>query len=201
MVDPLWVAVVVMETIVLAILAWALRRRDLAVATNAFVGAILIVSPFVVTTVRHSVGAQHIAIGPLLPAWIALASLLHAIGMLGVYESVWWWDHLTHTVSAALVAALVYAGALATVGDTAGLSTSPGLLTVSVTLLIGVVWEGLELVARDIGERLDVEPVLVHYGWLDTGLDLVFDVVGAVLVVVLDVRVFVPLGEVLLGVG
>ncbi|WP_181686391.1 hypothetical protein [Halorhabdus salina] len=201
MADPLWLVVLVMETAVVGIFGWAIRRRDIAVATNAFIGALLVVTPFVAAPLLDAIGYQRLAIGPLLPAWIGVASLLHAIGMLGVYESTWWWDHLTHTVSAALVAALVYAGAVVVLGETTGITTLPGVVTVTGTLLVGVLWEGLELLARDVGDRLDVEPVLVHYGWLDTALDLVFDVVGAVLVVALDVRVFVPLSEALLGVG
>ncbi|QGN05938.1 hypothetical protein Hrd1104_00610 [Halorhabdus sp. CBA1104] len=201
MVDPRWIPALGMEAAVVAILVWAIRRRDLAVATNAFAGALLVVTPFVAAPLLDAIGSQRPAIGPLLPSWIALASLLHAIGMLGVYESTWWWDHLTHTVSAALVAALVYGGAVVALGETTGATMSPRVITVTTTLLVGVLWEGLELLARAIGDRLDVEPVLVHYGWLDTALDLVFDVVGAVLVVAFDVRVFVPVGEALLGVG
>jgi len=77
----------------------------------------------------------------------------------------------------------------------AGLDASFGglaVLTVVLTLAAGVFWELIELIARDVGRRYDVEPVLVHYGRRDTTLDLVFDVVGALLVVGFDVRVFVP---------
>jgi hypothetical protein len=112
--------------------------------------------------------------------------------MLGPYDSVWWWDHLTHTLSAALVAALVYAAALVAL-PTLGLSADPvtvAAVTVALTFGGGVLWELVEILARAVGERYGVEPVLVHYGWRDTAADLVFDVVGAVLVVALDVRVF-----------
>jgi hypothetical protein len=58
---------------------------------------------------------------------------------------------------------------------------------------VGVFWELLELAARDVGERFDVEPVLVHYGWRDTVFDLGFDAVGAVVVVAVDLRLFVSI--------
>lgn len=107
-----------------------------------------------------------------------------------MYESTWWWDHLTHTVSGVLVAALIYAGLVVTRPTTG--SGSVAAATVLFTFAVGVSWELLELVAREVGERYDIEPVLVHYGWRDTAFDLGFDLVGALLVVLLDLRIFVP---------
>jgi hypothetical protein len=120
---------------------------------------------------------------------VAVAGFLHALGMLGRYESVWWWDHLTHTLSAALLTALLYAGLLVLAPV---LAVAGALLG---TLVLGVLWEVGELIAREVADRLDIEPVLVHYGWRDTAFDLVFDLVGAVLIVALDVRAFLPLAE------
>ncbi len=120
---------------------------------------------------------------------VAVAGFLHALGMLGRYESVWWWDHLTHTLSAALLTALLYAALLVL---TPGLATAGALLG---TLVFGVLWEVGELGAREIARRYDIEPVLVHYGWRDTALDLLFDLLGAALIVALDVRAFLPLAE------
>lgn len=68
-------------------------------------------------------------------------------------------------------------------------------VTVVFTFAIGVFWELIELVAREVGERFDIEPVLIHYGWRDTIVDLGFDVVGAFLVIGADLRIFVPLME------
>lgn len=70
-----------------------------------------------------------------------------------------------------------------------------GTITIVFTFVLGVFWELIELVGRDVADRLDVEPVLVHYGWGDSALDLVFDVIGALVVVVLDLRVFVSIVE------
>ncbi|WP_135822294.1 hypothetical protein [Halostella litorea] len=183
---------------VFLLLVLAVRRRNAAAAVNALVAFVLAVLPSVA-------GAY---VGPeqtpsvVLPLWLATAGVLHSMGMLGLYESVWWWDHLTHTVSGGLVAALVYAGILVTrptlggiVGDIGGPLSSPRALTVGFSFAIGVFWELIELVAREVGEWFDVEPVLVHYGWRDTALDLVFDVVAAVLVIALDLRVFVGSAE------
>jgi hypothetical protein len=125
--------------------------------------------------------------------------------MLGPYESTDWWDHVTHTVSAGLVAALAYAALTAVARGPAGVGVGPvgvGLgpvgvagATVAFVMVVGVFWELVELFARHLGEQYGIEPVLVHYGRRDTALDLLFDLVGALAVVTLDVRWFVPIAE------
>lgn len=129
-----------------------------------------------------------------LSVWTALAGLLHAWGMLGWYDTVWWWDHVTHTVSAGVVAVLFYGGLhaadprtwLAVAGIPA--TATVAVVAVALTLGLGLCWEFGELLAREVGERYDVEPVLEHYGVRDTAFDLVFDGVGAVAVVAVDPR-------------
>jgi hypothetical protein len=157
------------------------RRRNPAAAVNAAVALAVALLPIL------AFGGV-VGLGSPLSLWIGVAGLLHCLGMLGGYESVPWWDHVTHTVSAALVAALLYAALLAT--DRGPVATAGA--TVLLTVAVGALWELVELVARDVGERFDVEPVLVHYGWRDTAFDLGFDLLGAVVVVVLEIRLFVP---------
>jgi len=169
------------------VLALAVRRGNVAAMVNAVV-SLAVAGVAVAAAAGFQFHAGFVA--PELAFWTAVAGLLHSIGMLGPYESVWWWDHLTHALSAALLTALAYAGLLvATDAATPVVAAS----AVAYTVLAGVCWELGELVARAVGERYDVEPVLVYYGWKDTAYDLVFDVVGALFVVVLDVRVFVDL--------
>jgi len=173
----------------------AIRRRDVAATVNALVSLVIaLLSLALAAGFGPSVGGSLVT--PELPLWVADAGLLHSLGVIGPYESIWWWDHLTHTVSAMLVAALLYAGVIVSVtaDPTVTLSLPViAVVTVLYTFVVGVFWELVELVARAVGDRYDIEPVLVHYGWRDTGLDLVFDLVGAVAVVALDLRVFVDL--------
>ncbi|MFW5938267.1 MAG: hypothetical protein ACOCSN_04915 [Halanaeroarchaeum sp.] len=139
-----------------------------------------------------------VAFGPELSLWIAVAGFLHMLGMLGWYETVWWWDHLTHTVSAALVAALVYASLHTHLLNAPGSQVTEAyaaVFTVLFTLGVGVVWELVELAARELGERIDRPPVLEYYGLRDTALDMAFNGVGAVAVVAFDVREFVSVAE------
>lgn len=193
MVDVTALAGFLLQGLILGLFVTAIRRGNEAAAINAFVAFVITILPVAVDVVFRVVLAQGDLFGPVLPIWIAAAGVLHSLGMLGLYESTWWWDHVTHTVSAALVAALVYAGFIVTFPDLWGDSAVPGIIaTVGFTFAIGVFWELIELVARELGDRFDIEPVLVHYGWRDTAVDLLFDVVGALLVIGFDVRLFAP---------
>ncbi len=174
----------------------AVHRGNVAAATNA-AGSVLLALLSIAVGAGVGPAGHTTGFDPGLPLWVTAAGLLHSVGMLGWYESVWWWDHLTHTVSAALVAAALYAGLLVA-AETAAFEATPTTVaaaTVAGTLVVGVFWELVELIARAVGERYDIDPVLVVYGWRDTVLDVVFDLVGAAVVVALDVRVFLPLAD------
>jgi hypothetical protein len=196
-IDPTSLATFSLRIGVFGLLVVAVRRGNTAAAINAFAALVLALAPSIVEVVLEPTPPRSSPFGPVLPVWLGVAGFLHSLGMLGPYDSRWWWDHLTHTVSAALVGALVYAGVVVTLPDTVGTGRSAGVIAavVGFTFAIGVFWELVELVARELGELYDIEPVLVHYGWDDTAADLVFDVVGAVLVLAFDLRVFVPVVE------
>lgn len=181
-----------MQVAILACLYVGLRRGDLATAINAAFAMLVAVLPFALELAAGYVLSSSVELGPELALWIALAGFLHALGMLGLYEDTSWWDHLTHVVSAGLIAALIYAALEVAAGPPTS-RTGIAAATVGLTFLAGVFWEFVELLAREFGERHGIEPVLIVYGVRDTALDLVFDVLAAVVVVALEVRVFVPL--------
>lgn len=198
MTEYLSIGVVLLQGGILAILLEAVRRRNIAVVVNAFVAFAAALFPVFAEFIFRFAFSQTVSFGPELPLWIAAAGLLHSIGMLGPYESIWWWDSLTHAMSAALVAALIYASLIVVTKHASVFGLAPrsvGGLTVLFTFTVGVFWELIELIAREVGKRYDIEPVLVHYGWRDTVFDLVFDIVGALVVVLVDVQVFVPIAE------
>lgn len=194
MVTLLAAGAVILQLGLVAVLVEATRRRDVAAVVNVVLALFVTLLP----SLLASVPVDPPEFGDEVTLWLAVAGLIHSLGMLGLYESRWWWDHLAHTVSAALVAALVYAGVGVAASHSAGVAlsaTGVAAVTVLFTFAVGVFWELVELVARDVGERFDVEPVLVHYGLRDTALDLVFDVVGALLVVGLRLDLFVPVAD------
>ena len=175
------------------------RRTDnVPAVVNGVASLGLALSPIAVEFGLEIGMGVDVTFGQALPLWLALAGFLHMLGMLGWYDTVWWWDHLTHTVSAAFIAALVYAGLLTLVDHSPAVQLSTAYVaafTVLFTLGVGVLWEFVELVAREVGERIDHPPVLHHYGLRDTALDLLFNGVGALLVVALDLRTFVPVTD------
>jgi hypothetical protein len=165
-----------LQAAIAAVLVVGLATANLAVVVNAAVSLAATFLPAVV--------ARDLRLSP--PAWltllVALALFLHTIGMLGLYGDVWWYDHLTHTLSATLVAGVAYVGVRA-VADHDDRAVLPPEFTVVlvlvVTLALGVVWEVLEFVARGAAALVGAEPVLVQYGLGDTLGDLLFDAVGA----------------------
>lgn len=196
MVETLIAVTVVFVVGLVGTLGAALRQGNGAATINAVIAIAVALLPLAIEGVVGQAYGFSPGFGPELGLWLAVAGFLHSLGMLGLYESVWWWDHLTHLISGGLVAALIYAGFLV-VGQNAWRDSLEFpmivLLTVGTTLAAGIFWELIELVARELGEIFDIEPVLVHYGWEDTGYDLLFDTVGAVLIVTLDVRLFVDI--------
>lgn len=195
MVELVGLAVLALQGCLLALLVVAARRGAIAAVINAVVVLALSLLPALVELALPAVLDRSLSLDPALSVWIALAGVLHTLGMLGLYETTWWWDHLTHTLSAALVAALLYAALTVSMAGMDRHSAIVLAITVGATFAVGVFWELFELVAREFGERFAIDPVLVHYGWRDTAADLGFDVVGALLVVWLDLRLFVPVLE------
>lgn len=205
-------AVIVFQAAIVLAIVEGVRRRNPAAVGNGLLALGAALFPAILRALLRWGPGVTLDFGPELPLWIAVAGLIHAVGMLGLYDTVWWWDHLAHTVSAALVTALVYAavlvafraGPLAPRSSAAVVGTTIGLL-----LVFAVFWELIEVLARYVAERYDVGPFLVIYGPYDWAYDLAYNLVGAGLVLVLNVRVFVPVFEpfprvttsVLLGVG
>lgn len=179
------------------VLAAAVLRNSPAL-TNALVSLAVAVSPTIVPVILGDASLPVLDVAPLLSVWLAVAGLAHTIGMFGPYDTVWWWDHVTHTLSAALLAALIYATLLAAHHHVEGIALGPPARiggTLLCTLAFGVVWEFFELLARELGRIRGVDPVLEYYGLRDTVLDLAFNAFGAGIVVAVDLRIMVPIVE------
>jgi hypothetical protein len=168
-----------MRMAIAIILGFGIATLNLAIVVNAVLALGVTYLP---ALLRRDWGLR---LSPGLTFAVTLAVLLHALGMMGLYEEIWWYDHLTHTLSAALVAAVGYATTRAIDLHSDAVSFPPHFLSLFLllfTLALGVLWEVLEFLARLGAAAIDVEAVLVQYGLEDTILDLVFDTVGAVLV-------------------
>ncbi|MFD1562141.1 hypothetical protein ACFR99_00945 [Haloarchaeobius amylolyticus] len=158
-----------------ALLAVALvgyRRRDPGAVVNALIALVATYLPGRIKQ-RYDVSFR-----PWQRVYLDTAMLTHAVGMLGPYDDVWWWDHMTHTHSATLLGGLTFAVARRT-------DREPGPRVIGVVAVAGVLWEIVEYIIHRTANHLGYEPLLVSYGKVDTALDLVFDLVGAGLVVLL----------------
>ncbi|MFC7166104.1 hypothetical protein [Halospeciosus flavus] len=146
-----------------------IRRRNPAIIVNAVLsyGA-----SFLPGVVERMVGIQF---RPWQRIYVEIAMLTHAVGMCGPYDEVWWWDHLTHTHSATLLGGLVHV-----IARRRNQAPTPRVLAAVMVVSLG--WEVLEFLIHVVARRLGFEPILVVYGPRDTLLDLVFDLVGALLV-------------------
>lgn len=111
-------------------------------------------------------------------AYVGVAMVTHAVGMLGPYDNVEWWDHLTHTLSASILGGVVFTAAKRRERD-------PRPRVVGAVVVLGVLWELIEYLIHAVADRLGLEPILVVYSRRDTLLDLCFNLVGALLVLVL----------------
>lgn len=165
-----------MQGVLFGVLVVGIAARNVSVVVNAVLSLAVTAFP---GFLRRTHG---LTLDPVLVVWITVAAVLHSVGMVGLYERVWWWDHLTHTLSGALVAAIGYAVTHAIAVRDENMYLPPAFLWVFVFLLtvaIGVGWELLEMGGRELAHVVGVEPLLIVYGVEDTMLDLVFNIVGA----------------------
>jgi hypothetical protein len=159
---------------------------SMGVMVNAGIG-------FVVTYVPAILERDYdIPMDPALVLWITTAVFLHAFGTLGLpgdvlspYRSIWWWDHLTHTLSASIVAAVGYTAVRALDDHTDALDLPPKFVFVFVllfTVAFGVFWEVIEFTLGELAAAAGTQGILTQYGLEDTMKDLLFDTLGGVVV-------------------
>lgn len=168
-----------MQAAIVAVLLAGLWLPNASVVINALLA-------FAVTLLPAVIQRDHrLTLSPTATVWLTATVLLHAVGMLGPYGTVWWWDHLTHTLSAAVVASVGYVAARALDVHSDAIYFPREFMVAFVllfTLALGVLWEVLEFAARTLGEAYGYGPLLYQYGLADTIVDLVFDAVGALVV-------------------
>ncbi|MFC7156521.1 hypothetical protein ACFQPA_13810 [Halomarina halobia] len=173
------------QVAIVSVLLAGVATRHVGVVVNAAVALAITFLPAVLER------DFSLPLDPGVTLWITVALSLHAVGMLGIYTRVWWWDHLTHTLSATVVAAVGYATArvLDEYSDAVHF-TRPFLFVYILlfTVALGVFWEVLEFLAREVGTLTGHDPVLYQYGVEDTVVDLVFDTVGAIVVALFGSR-------------
>jgi hypothetical protein len=183
-----------LQAAVAALFAYGVATANVPVAVNA--GLALAVT-FLPGVLRRDYG---LPLDPGLTLLLTAAVFLHALGMTGPYETVPWWDHMTHTLSAVVVASAGYVVTRAVDEHAPGFDVPeeayPAYL-VGFTLAAGLVWELAELAIHAGSDRLGVDAVLVPYGLEDALWDLAFDALGALVVAAFGRRRLRPLVDAL----
>ncbi|WP_049889165.1 hypothetical protein [Natronolimnohabitans innermongolicus] len=168
-----------MQIVLVVVLLYGVWTLQVPVATNA---ALALAITFIPAVLERD---YHIAIEPGLALWVASAVFFHALGTAGLYDAIAPYDHLTHTLSATVVAAAGYA-AIRAIHLHDSVVHLPRWAMFAFTLVfvlaMGVVWEILEFVVDQGALALGMEPILAQHGIDDTIVDMLFNTVGALLV-------------------
>jgi len=122
---------------------------------------------------------------PWLGLWITLAVSLHTLGSAALYARLPWWDHITHAMSASLIAAIGYTFARTVDLHSDEIHIPKKFAFVFILLVVmsfGVIWElfefGLDIVADETG----ISMPLAQHGLDDTVRDMLFNTLGAIVV-------------------
>ena len=124
---------------------------------------------------------------PWLGLWITTAVFLHTLGSSGLYGHIEWWDHLTHALSASLIAAVGYTATRAIDLHSENIRISRRFAFVYifvVVLAFGVIWELFEFALDVAAEETGLTMPLAQHGLDDTIRDLMFNSLGALVVAV-----------------
>lgn len=163
-----------------ALTGYGVATGRLAVAVNA-AGSLGVT--FLPALLRREVGVR-MDVGLVL--WLAVATAAHAVGILGPYRNVWWYDHVTHALSASIVAGVAYAtvDALDRSREDVHLPEPyRSLVLFAFVLATAVLWEVVEFGASRLTPLLGGEPVLIVFGPGDIVTDLVYSAAGGLVVV------------------
>lgn len=175
-----------MELVLVGVFFVGVYELDPGVTVNA--GLALLVTQLPPVLERE----YDIPMDPALTLWITAAVFIHAIGVvglpgsrLGFYTTLWWYDHLTHALSASVVAAAGYVTVRAIDRHSDDIYLPPAFTFVFIlliTIAFGVLWEVIEFTVGQVSAAFGSVRGFSQHGLGDTMLDLVFDTIGAVIV-------------------
>lgn len=170
-----------MQLVLLAIVVYGVGAGQPKAITNGGVALLITFSPALLER-RYDV-----PLDPWLGLWITTAVFLHTLGSTGLYGQIPWWDHLTHAMSASLVAAVGYTAVRAIDLHSDEIYLPKRFLFAYifvVVLAFGVIWELAEFGLDVVADRTGLTMPLAQHGLDDTVRDLMFNSVGALLVAV-----------------
>jgi len=165
-----------------------MERGSVGVTVNCTVGLLVFQLP---PLLERDYG---VPMDPRLVLWITSAAFLHALGTVGIpgtgatfYRTISWWDHMTHALSSSLVAGAGYATVRAVEEHSDGIYLPDRFIFVFILLFVmafGVFWEVVEFVIAEVAAVTGGPRVLTQYSLGDTMKDLLFNLIGGVIVAV-----------------
>ena len=172
-----------MQIVLAGVMAVGLFVGDPKIIVNAGMGLTVSFLPALLEN-RYS-----LSLDSGLALWISSAVFLHAVGTVNLtgsnlYSSLWWWDHMTHSLSASVVAAAGYTTLRALDEHYEDLHFPRKMMFVFILIFIlafGVIWELIEFGISGLAEVLGAETILTQYGLEDSMKDLMFNTAGGML--------------------
>lgn len=170
-----------MQLALLAMLVYGLVTVRLGMVSNA---GLALAATLIPAVLRREYGYTMDA-G--LVAWITAAVFLHSVGALGPYDWFQWYDEVTHTMSATVIAGVGYAVFRAVEIHSDDIDVPSAFRAVFVVVFVlatGVIWEIAEFASGGLAILIGIQKPLVVYGIVDIVTDFVFNAVGALAVAV-----------------
>ncbi len=168
-----------MQLVLVAIVVYGLAAGEPKAITNGSISLLITLVPAVLE--RN----YRIPLDPWLGLWITLAVFLHTMGSAGLYARIDWWDHLTHAMSASLVAGVGYTFARAVDLHSDRIHLPRRFFFVYVVVVVlsfGVLWELFEYGLDVAADATGITMPLAQHGLDDTVRDLMFNSLGALAV-------------------
>ncbi|SFG48087.1 hypothetical protein SAMN04488063_2183 [Halopelagius inordinatus] len=170
-----------MQFVLFGLVVYGAATLQLGMVAN---GLLALAVTFLPAALRREYGYT---MAPGLVLWITVAIFLHSVGSLGLYDQFSWYDEITHTVSATIVAGIGYAALRAFERHSDDIDVPSEFRAVFIVVFVlafGVIWEVFEFGAVFIAQLLGVSSPVTVYGIDDIVTDMMFNTVGAVLVAV-----------------
>lgn len=170
-----------MQLALVGLLVYGLATFQLGMAANGGLALIVTLLP---ALLRREYGYS---MNAGLVLWITVAILLHSIGSLGLYDQFSWYDEVTHTISATLIAGVGYATLRAFERHSDEIDVPSEFRAVFIVVFVlafGVLWEVFEFAAVFFSRVLGVSAPVTVYGIDDIVTDMIFNTFGAILVAV-----------------
>ncbi|MEF8882237.1 MAG: hypothetical protein V5A34_06930 [Halapricum sp.] len=175
-----------MELMLVGLLFIGIERGSVGIIVNTGVALAVTQLPSILER------DYQIPMDPRITLWITSAAFLHALGTVGIpgldwkfYSELAWWDHMTHALSASVVAAAGYATVRSIDEHSESVYLPKKFIAVIILLFVlafGVLWELLEFTIGLTADAFGVSAVLTQYGVYDTLWDIIYNSIGGILV-------------------